>query len=412
MTMTTWLVALAMLAATPEDIETVEVEGVGATENEAEKDAFQRAVRQVVGAYVDSTTIATHEDEVKSMTLEMSKGSVDGYDVISKGKTPEGLVTEKLRVRVRRGVVQARIKKATFGGAIDGKALWATAVTRTSSLKAGTAALEAALRDQRNLVVARIVGPEGPGTWQSRTMKDDSGEFKEQIDFILEAYIDPSKYYAEYGPALVQLMDNLPGARVVDEYWNGSTAIEDKCGGGEKIIAIAIQQDPDENVIKSVFDNIPSGFRSNSKFVRIKYRAYCVTDAYQDVWQKNQGFGKEYGEITLAIVLKNETGAPVWSRRVEVRDASMIRRRNDSLYISPALSSGVLSGGSSLSIPDTQDGSGWPDRISIGFKGRDKFAAGDNTVPTADGELRPMITFDEGQIKEFRSSSVSVEFPK
>ena len=234
MTMTTWLVALAMLAATPDDIATVEVEGVGATENEAEKDAFQHAIRQVVGAYVDSTTIATHEDEVKSMTLEMSKGSVEGYESLEKSKTAEGLFLLRLRVRVRKGDVLSKVQNSSFASSLDGQQIWASAVTQAKSVADGDEILKELIKAYSGLLKGEIYSNEStgksrieelrggksfkdythPGVFNSRVVRAPEGPIQ-VIGFRTHIKFDKDQYFDRFRPLAAQVLTSLPRARKI-----------------------------------------------------------------------------------------------------------------------------------------------------------------------------------------------------
>ena len=85
-----FLLAIASIEVSAEDapkasaesagnIEVV-AEGVGATPDEALKDAFRHAVRQAVGAVVDAETLVKNDEVIDDQILTYSNGFVKKYD--------------------------------------------------------------------------------------------------------------------------------------------------------------------------------------------------------------------------------------------------------------------------------------------------------------------------------------------
>lgn len=124
----------------PKSMQTVLAEGVGLTRQEALKDAFRNAVRQVVGAVLDSETLVKDDQVIEDKVLTNSDGIIgSGYEELSE-KTEGGLVRVKIKASVQRGTVVARLRAASvIVKAFDGKALFAEAVTK---LEAQGSALE------------------------------------------------------------------------------------------------------------------------------------------------------------------------------------------------------------------------------------------------------------------------------
>lgn len=113
-----------------EAVTTVIAEGIGESADEALKDAFRHAVRQVVGVAVDAETLIKNEDVVDDKVLTYSDGFIKHYDEISK-KASKSLHRVKIKAQVERRSVVAKLKAASVTvKEVDGAALFAEAVTQ------------------------------------------------------------------------------------------------------------------------------------------------------------------------------------------------------------------------------------------------------------------------------------------
>jgi len=126
-------------------IQTVIAEGVGTTADEALKDAFRSAVRQVVGALVDAETLVKDEEVVSDKVLTFSNGFVKQYEEIGK-KEVKGLFRVKIKAQVERKGVVDKLKAANVKVKdIDGKSLFAEAMTDLEREKDAQAILKKTL---------------------------------------------------------------------------------------------------------------------------------------------------------------------------------------------------------------------------------------------------------------------------
>lgn len=125
--------------------QTVLAEGVGTTRQEALKDAFRNAVRQVVGAVLDAETLVKDDKIIDDKVLTNSDGIIGkGYEELEE-KNEGGLVRVKIRASVQRGTVIARLKAANVTTqSIDGKSLFAEAATKLESHQTAAEMLEKA----------------------------------------------------------------------------------------------------------------------------------------------------------------------------------------------------------------------------------------------------------------------------
>ena len=136
----------------------VVADGTGLTKKTALEDAYRHAVQQVVGAYVDAETLVKNDKLVEDKVLTYSDGFVKTYDEISV-RTKDGLVKIKILAKIERRSVIAKLKAANITiKKLDGKGLFAEAVTNMEAEKGATALLKKALADFPTLVTAESAG--------------------------------------------------------------------------------------------------------------------------------------------------------------------------------------------------------------------------------------------------------------
>ena len=134
-------------------------EGVGATGDEALKDAFRNAVRQVVGAVVDAETLVKNDEIISDKVLTYSDGFVKTYEEISK-KQDKGLFRTKIKATVERRSVIAKLQAANITVKdVDGKGIFAEVVTQLHAEKNAKELVEKALEGfPLNVLQAEVVG--------------------------------------------------------------------------------------------------------------------------------------------------------------------------------------------------------------------------------------------------------------
>src|SRR5687767_8227931 len=82
-------------------VQEVIVEGVGKTLEDALKEAYRAAVRQVVGAVVDEQTQIQNDEIISDKVLTASSGFVTGYEQLKKEES-NGLVRIRIKAKVER----------------------------------------------------------------------------------------------------------------------------------------------------------------------------------------------------------------------------------------------------------------------------------------------------------------------
>jgi hypothetical protein len=124
-------------------VQVVVAEGVGADVAEARSDAFRHAVRQVVGAYVDSETIVANDEVISDRIVTLSPAFVEKVEQIggSESKT-NGLVRLRFRAHVRvpkvlDALAASKIKTQIATKQLDATSLLAELETKSSRQEAG-----------------------------------------------------------------------------------------------------------------------------------------------------------------------------------------------------------------------------------------------------------------------------------
>ena len=168
--------------------EAVVAEGVGSTPDEALKDAFRNAVRQVVGAVVDAETMIKDDQVIDDKVLTYSDGFIKGYEEVPGSKKSQGgLHRLKIKAAVERRSVVAKLKAANVTvKEVDGKGLFAEVVTQLDAEGNAAQLLKKQLQGfPRTCVTASILG-----NFEIAEKTDDSGTIKYTVDVApdLESY--------------------------------------------------------------------------------------------------------------------------------------------------------------------------------------------------------------------------------
>ncbi|MDZ4849972.1 MAG: hypothetical protein SGI77_11860 [Pirellulaceae bacterium] len=139
----------------------VVAEGVGATADEALKDAFRNAVQHVVGAVVDAETLVENDKIIADKVLSYSNGFITSFDEVLGSKTLQGgLHRIKIKAQVERRSVIAKLKAADVTmKAFDGKGLFAEVVTQLDAEKDAASILQRQFRDfPQSCITATVKG--------------------------------------------------------------------------------------------------------------------------------------------------------------------------------------------------------------------------------------------------------------
>lgn len=93
--------AAGFLAGTDDEpLRVVVVEGVGTDVESAKADAYRQAVRQVVGAFVDASTMVSNDQLIEDRVITLSSAFVEKVEPVAESKSG-GLVRTRVRAHVR-----------------------------------------------------------------------------------------------------------------------------------------------------------------------------------------------------------------------------------------------------------------------------------------------------------------------
>ena len=152
----------------------ITVVGLGLSPEAAEKQAITDAVRQAVGAFIDSNTIVQNEEVIKDRILSVSSGFVKEYKPAAPArKREDGLYEITIVATVESSkVVQALKEQNLISGEVAGQNLWAESSTKVMNAQDGVAMLEAKIPEFiKNSVTITPLGKDG----KPQFVKDANG---------------------------------------------------------------------------------------------------------------------------------------------------------------------------------------------------------------------------------------------
>lgn len=177
-------------------------EGVGATAEEALKDAYRNAVRQVVGAVVDAETLITNDEVIDDKVLTYSGGFIKDYEEVAGSKKVESSLHRiKIKARVERGNVIAKLRSANITvKEVNGKGLFAEAVTKLEAEKDAAALLQKQFEGfPQSCITATIIGK-----------PDIVTKTDEKVTVEITVQIEPDlKAYKAFADKLIPILDKL-----------------------------------------------------------------------------------------------------------------------------------------------------------------------------------------------------------
>jgi hypothetical protein len=133
---------------------------MGTKEDEALKDAFRSAVSTVVGTVVDAETLIKNDEVISDQILTYSNGFIKTYEVLKSQTLENGLVQVRIKAIVEKRTLVAKLTKANVVVKdVDGKGLWATAVSQLDEQRKATQLLEKAFEGfPCNCIHAEVIG--------------------------------------------------------------------------------------------------------------------------------------------------------------------------------------------------------------------------------------------------------------
>jgi hypothetical protein len=201
----------------PVATEIVLSEGVGKTAEEALRDAFRSAVRQVVGAVVDAETLVKNDQIISDQVLTYSDGFIQTYQELN-SQEEGGLFRKRIAAQVVRRSVVARLQEMSLSvKPVEGKDLAAAVLTRQEARENAAALLQRALADLPKVLVA---------TPRPITTADyDEAACLLRVDVSVQADVER---YAAFLQRFTALLDRIS----LDK---GSVLLEGRRGGDSRL---------------------------------------------------------------------------------------------------------------------------------------------------------------------------------
>lgn len=219
--------------ATPEPQLTIVVaEGAGLTADEALKDAFRNAVRQVVGTFVDAETLIKNDQIIEDKVLTYSGGFVKKYDEIAGTKTSKGGIQRlRIKAQVERSEVVSKLRLERISVKdVDGQSLFAEAVTATEASQDARNLIAKSIQDLPHLLTAKVAG------------KPNFDRVKSEVLLDIDLEVD-QKAYSDFAKRLQAILQKVSFAR--------ETVLVKKDPGLSKVLQ--------EKVLGNSVARIPSG---------------------------------------------------------------------------------------------------------------------------------------------------------
>lgn len=120
---------LAVLSQQDEKTVEIEAEGIGIDKDKALLSAFKAAVRQVIGALVESDTEIKNRELIKDQVIAYSNGYIKSYQEIS-SEQEEGAWRVRIKAVVVNSKLIGKLREMKISTKLDSAGLFAEAVTR------------------------------------------------------------------------------------------------------------------------------------------------------------------------------------------------------------------------------------------------------------------------------------------
>lgn len=125
-------------------VENVIAEGWGQSEEDALRDAFRAAIRQVIGATVSSRTVVEQDRLVIDRIVSYSDGFIDSYKILDTAYE-SGHVHRRILATVKKRDLGRHVLAELSSSSQDGRGLWPEVVTKIERRKSALALLHAIL---------------------------------------------------------------------------------------------------------------------------------------------------------------------------------------------------------------------------------------------------------------------------
>jgi hypothetical protein len=198
------------------EVVTVEVDGIGATADDALKNALRMAVQEAVGTLVDEQTQVANDKLINDTVLSYSNGFIEHIDTLS-APAPDralgGLYKCRIRAIVKRGDVAKKLEAIPMvSSEVAGEQMWAQALSKVQGVEDGRKLLTEfhKRRPLHRLLVARVVDKNGKPAGAlglEKTPNYDKGTTT--LRFGVQIFEDTQTYYTRYAAPLTALLDKI-----------------------------------------------------------------------------------------------------------------------------------------------------------------------------------------------------------
>lgn len=330
--------------------------GIGITLESAEKQALASAIRQAVGAYIDSKTLVANEEVIEDRILAVSNAFVEKYEPLGEPKkTTDGLFQITILATVKTNqVVQALKENNILTGDVAGHNIYAEASTKAMNAQDAVAMLQAKfpelikscltitpLDKNRNPMV--VAGPDGKSTPSTEPALRDVDPTKGEVTltWLLEIGVDKKYYKETLFPTVKECMEAIAGVpaepAVARLHRNPDRSIVTLCPNGSSL---------------SLFNKMPILIYSISKnFDKCDYFEYKQPKNNLLLEYKTESLlsKPEFCSISLEVLDSNDeiissSSKPVWQpfnfriRNRQYQFASLSCLEYDSYFWEPTIS--------------------------------------------------------------------------
>lgn len=169
--------------------------GTGTSKEEAMQQAWKDAVKNALGMVMDSTTVKKGDELVESITM-LSRGYIEKYEVIDESEK-DGSFKVILKAWIRRNLIlQGLLLERPSTYSLDGKSLYASALTGERQLDEGVDILDEWISSFKyeNYVLASVSDP---------VFRHKSGELSVRISLVF----DRERYYRDFASEMSRILD-------------------------------------------------------------------------------------------------------------------------------------------------------------------------------------------------------------
>ena len=196
-------------------IKEITVTGIGTTLESAEKQALAAAIRQAVGAYIDSKTLVENEEVIQDRILAVSNAFVQKYEALGQPKqTADGLVQITITATVKTNqVLQALKQNNLITAKIVGPNLWAEAATKVQNAQDSVVFLNEKLPELlKTLIKVEFLDKNGNPSKSIEPADQIQNAEEITATWYVRLSVDQKTYFKNFAPVLVKCLQNITGS--------------------------------------------------------------------------------------------------------------------------------------------------------------------------------------------------------